>query len=76
VPEAKYPGAQFVQTVDAPLPYLPAGHAVQPADVAEGTQYVPEPQHTVDPDVVHCPYVVGGLHPVPLHRTAEPLAAK
>jgi hypothetical protein len=75
VVEVKYPGAQFVQAVDAPLPNLPAGHAVQPADVVEGTQYVPAPQHTVEPDVVHCPFVMGGLHPVPLHGTAEPLAA-
>ncbi len=49
------PGAQLVQAVDAPLPNVPGGHAVQPAVVADGTQYVPAPQHTVAPEVEHCP---------------------
>jgi hypothetical protein len=70
------PTAQSVHAVDDPSPKVPAGHGVHPAAVADGAQYVPVPQHTVDPDVVHWLYVIGGWQPPVLHRTAEPLAAK
>ena len=51
---ANVPAEQEVHEVEAPFPYVPATHGVHPALVALGTQYVPDQQHTVVPEGVHC----------------------
>ena len=47
------PAVQEVQEVDEPSPYVPSGQGVQPAALGLGTQYVPDPQQTAEPVVVH-----------------------
>ena len=59
----KVPGAHGVHAVLSPRPYVPDAHAVHPADVALGTQYVPAQQHTVEPEVVHWGYVTPEVQP-------------
>ena len=67
---------QAVQDVPLPFPYVPAGHEVHPALVADGTQYVPAPQQTQPPVGVHWTYVPGGQLPGPheVHAVAAPSA--
>jgi hypothetical protein len=63
---------QAVQDVPPPFPYVPAGHEVHPALVADGTQYVPAPQQTQPPVGVHWTYVPGGQLPPQVLHALDP----
>jgi hypothetical protein len=69
---AKVPAAHGVQLVELPRPNVPAAHAVHPALVALGTQYVPAQQHTVEPDVEHWGKVTPEVQPVEEQVVREP----
>jgi hypothetical protein len=64
----KVPAEHVKQVVSLPRPNCPASQLVH----AELRQYVPAPQQTVAPALVHCANVVGGLQPVVPHATMEP----
>jgi hypothetical protein len=61
--EEKVPAEHVKQVVSLPRPNVPAEQPVH----AEFRQYVPAPQQTVAPVLVHWANVVGGLQPEVLH---------
>ena len=61
----KVPAEHEKQVVSLPRPNSPASQLVH----AEFSQYVPPPQQTVAPALVHCANVVGGLQPEVPHAT-------